>query len=125
MQAALETKRLSKHFGGLQVTRDVSFSLPKGARHALIGPNGAGKTTFINLITGVLSPSAGQIFLQGENITALGTAQRVKRGIARTFQISSLFSGLSVVDNVVLAVAERRGVSWDHGEAGHVARRSF
>ena len=113
MQPVLQTKGLCKNFGGLHVTRNVDFALPVGARHALIGPNGAGKTTFINLITGVLAPSSGRILIGGDDVTTLNAAARVKRGVARTFQITSLFSGLSVIDNVVLAVAERSGVSWN------------
>jgi branched-chain amino acid transport system ATP-binding protein len=88
---ALETRGLVKRFGGLTATDNVSFRLEPGARHALIGPNGAGKTTFINLLTGVIPPSAGQIFLEGEEITGLRPELRVKRGLARTFQINQLF----------------------------------
>lgn len=113
MAFALETKMLCKSFGGLQVTRNVDFEIAAGARRALIGPNGAGKTTFINLITGALAPTSGRILLNGEDVTRLVAAARVKRGIARTFQITSLFSGLSVIDNIALSVAERQGVSWD------------
>jgi branched-chain amino acid transport system ATP-binding protein len=94
----------------LQVTRDVSLVLERGARHALIGPNGAGKTTLINLITGVLKPSAGSVLLEGDDVTALAQARRVKRGIARTFQINQLFRGLTVQENVCIAVSERLGV---------------
>src|SRR5690606_24312908 len=112
MTALLEIAGLQKHFGALQVTRDVSLSLERGARHALIGPNGAGKTTLINLVTGFLRPSSGRILLAGRDITDLGQAERVKRGIARTFQINQLFLGLSVLDNVALAVAERTGSAW-------------
>lgn len=113
MNPALQTRGLCKSFGGLNVTKDVDFSLPLGARYALIGPNGAGKTTLVNLITGALSPSAGKIFVDGEDVTRLASAARVKKGVVRTFQITSLFSGLTVIDNVALAVAERMGVSWD------------
>src|SRR5258706_601881 len=79
--------------------------------YALIGPNGAGKTTFVNMLTGVLPPSSGRIVLGGEDITGLGQAKRVKRGLGRTFQINALFRRLSVLDNVALAVAERQGVA--------------
>jgi len=108
--AALETRRLCKNFGALEVSREVNFRLEHGARHALIGPNGAGKTTFINLLTGVLLPSRGNILLDGEDVTSLAQAKRVKRGIARTFQINQLFRGLTVLENVCIAVAERLGV---------------
>jgi branched-chain amino acid transport system ATP-binding protein len=108
--AMLETKGLCKSFGALEVARDVNFRLERGARHALIGPNGAGKTTFINLLTGVLPPSRGSVLLEGEDVTSLAQARRVKRGIARTFQINQLFRGLSVQENVCIAVSERLGV---------------
>jgi branched-chain amino acid transport system ATP-binding protein len=110
---ALETRGLSKSFGALVVARDIDFRLPVGARHALIGPNGAGKTTFINLVTGRLAPSAGQILLGGIDVTALSPEKRVKRGIGRTFQITALFPGLSVLENVLLAVSERHGAARD------------
>src|SRR6478672_6045900 len=111
MTALLETRSLSKSFGALHATRDVSFRLEEGARHALIGPNGAGKTTFINLLTGVLLPSSGQVLLKGEDITRMEQSDRVKRGIARTFQINRLFRGLSVLENVYISVAERVGAA--------------
>jgi branched-chain amino acid transport system ATP-binding protein len=110
---ALETRGLSKSFGALAVAREIDFRLPVGARHALIGPNGAGKTTFIDLVTGRLAPSAGRILLAGTDITALSAEGRVKRGIGRTFQISALFAGLSVLENVMLAVRERHGAADD------------
>jgi len=111
MTAALEIRDLNKSFGALAVARDIALALPKGARHALIGPNGAGKTTLVNLITGVLKPSAGQILLDGQDITSLPQSARTRRGIARTFQINQLFRGLTVLENVYLAVAERMRVA--------------
>jgi len=108
---ALETRGLCKSFGALTVADNINFRLEAGARHALIGPNGAGKTTFVNMLTGVLSPSSGRIVLGGEDITATGQAKRVKLGLGRTFQINALFRRLPVLDNVALAVAERRGVA--------------
>src|SRR6267154_2749269 len=110
MTALLETRSLSKSFGALRATRDVTFALEEGARHALIGPNGAGKTTFVNMLTGVLAPSSGEILLGGEDITGLAQAKRVRRGIGRTFQINSLFRSLTVLDNVALGIAERNGI---------------
>jgi branched-chain amino acid transport system ATP-binding protein len=107
---SLETKNLCKRFGALTVAENINFALEPGARHALIGPNGAGKTTFVNMLTGVLAPSSGEIMLGGEDITRFAQAKRVKRGIGRTFQINSLFRGLSVLDNVALGIAERNGV---------------
>jgi branched-chain amino acid transport system ATP-binding protein len=110
-EAALETHGLSMSFGALRVANNIDFRLERGARRALIGPNGAGKTTFVNLVTGGLSPSAGRIMLDGQDITHLSQAQRVKRGLVRTFQITTLFRGLSVLENVTLAVGERQGVA--------------
>tara|TARA_B100000949_G_scaffold61027_1_gene53983 strand:- start:427 stop:1182 length:756 start_codon:yes stop_codon:yes gene_type:complete len=107
----LEVIGLCKNFGALEVAHNIDFTLQRGARHALIGPNGAGKTTFINLITGVLAPSGGQILLNGQDITGLGQAERSRRGIARTFQINQLFRGLTVLENVALAIAERQGIA--------------
>lgn len=109
--AVLETRELYKAFGALVVAQDINFSLAAGARHAIIGPNGAGKTTFVNLITGALRPDRGQVLLGGQDITALAQASRVKRGIARTFQINTLFGGLTVLENLYLAVSERMGVA--------------
>ena len=106
---ALQLDRINKNFAALSVARDIDLSLAPGARHALIGPNGAGKTTLVNLITGVLQPSSGQIFLAGKNITYLSQAKRSSLGLARTFQVNQLFRGLNVLDNVSLAIAERLG----------------
>ena len=111
MTAALRTSGLTKRFGGLTALSDVSISLARGARHALIGPNGAGKTTFINLLTGVLEPSAGEVFLGEERVTPLPQHRRVKRGLARTYQINTLFPGLTVLESVMLAVLERKGLA--------------
>jgi len=108
----LEARQLSKHFGALAVTNDVSLSLAPGARHALIGPNGAGKTTFINLLSGNLRPSAGSVFLTGVDVTRCSEAQRVKRGLGRTFQVNQLYMGLTVLENVLIAVAERSGIAY-------------
>jgi branched-chain amino acid transport system ATP-binding protein len=108
---ALATRALDKSFGSLVVAKDIELVLPKGVRYALIGPNGAGKTTLINLMTGMLRPQAGQIFLEGEEITGLKPEQRVKRGLARTFQINTLFPSLTALEAVTLAVCERRGVA--------------
>jgi len=122
-QAALRTAGLSKRFGGLTAVSDVSLEIPEGARHALIGPNGAGKTTLINLLTGVLEPSAGDVFLGGERITALPQHLRVKKGLTRTFQINTLFPGLTVLDSVALAILERKGIAarWLRAVASHRA----
>jgi branched-chain amino acid transport system ATP-binding protein len=108
---ALATHGLNKNFGALAVTQNVDFSLPVGARHALIGPNGAGKTTFINLLTGMLAPDAGSIELDGRPITDLPPQDRVKRGLARTYQINKLFPDLTPLEAVTLVACERHGVS--------------
>jgi len=109
---ALEAIGLCKSFGGLSVTRNVSLSLAPGARHALIGPNGAGKSTLIGLLSGVLRPDGGTVRLYGQDVTRDNLAQRVKRGLVRTFQVSSLFSGLTALENVYLAVSECAMRSW-------------
>jgi branched-chain amino acid transport system ATP-binding protein len=105
----LSTRNLSKSFGSLVVAQDIALELPHGVRYALIGPNGAGKTTLINLITGMLQPDAGEIFLGGEEITALKPEVRVRQGLARTFQINTLFPNLTTLESVTLAVLERDG----------------
>lgn len=124
MSAVLQTRRLTKKFGAFAATNDVTLNIAPGARHALIGPNGAGKTTLINLLTGFLEPSAGEVFLKGDNVTRLAQHQRVKRGLARTFQINRLFADLTVLESVTMAVSERLGLAWhwwrpvgDHGAA--------
>jgi ABC-type branched-subunit amino acid transport system ATPase component len=109
VSAALQVERLNRSFGALQVTHDVDLVLERGARCALIGPNGAGKTTLVNLITGVLKPSSGRVLLDGKDITTTSQAQRARRGLARTFQINQLFRGLSVLENVGMAISERDG----------------
>lgn len=108
---ALETRGVNLSFGAIEVACDINFKLEKGARHALIGPNGAGKTTFVNLLTGRLQPDSGRIFLGGEDVTGLAIDQRVKRGMARTFQLNTLLRNLTVLENVQIAELERRGVS--------------
>jgi branched-chain amino acid transport system ATP-binding protein len=108
---ALSARGLYKRFGSLVVAQDIGFALPPGARHALIGPNGAGKTTLINLLTGGLRPDAGEVLLDGEAITTLAPWLRVKRGLARTFQINTLFPELDPLEAVTLAVCERLGVA--------------
>jgi ABC-type branched-subunit amino acid transport system ATPase component len=110
---ALETRGLCKSFGALTVADQIDFHLERGARQALIGPNGAGKTTFVELVTGGLLPSAGQILIDGTDVTELPQASRVKRGLARTFQINALFRRLTTLENVTLAIAERDGVAGD------------
>jgi branched-chain amino acid transport system ATP-binding protein len=107
--AVLEVRGLHKSFGGLRVTDDVSLSLEPGARHALIGPNGAGKTTLINLLTGVVAPTAGRIRLGGVDITTAQRDRRVAMGLVRTFQINQLFPAMTPLETVTLTVARRLG----------------
>jgi branched-chain amino acid transport system ATP-binding protein len=104
MAALIETRNLTLHFGGLRAVDGVDFALEPGEIHALIGPNGAGKTTFVSLLSGRRMPQSGSILFAGEDITALPAHARVRRGIAYTFQITSIFPRLSVFDNVALAV---------------------
>ena len=113
MNAVLRTRGLTKKFGAFAATSDVTLSIEQGARHALIGPNGAGKTTLINLLTSFLEPTAGEVFLKGDNVTRLAQHQRVKRGLARTFQINRLFADLTVLESVTMAVCERLGFGWN------------
>src|SRR5262245_62848018 len=113
MPVVLETRGLDKRFGGIVAANNVSLKVEKGARHALIGPNGAGKTTLINLLTGVLRPTAGRILLDGRDITSLKPHRRVKLGIARTFQINQLFAELTPIETVGLVVSERLGFGKD------------
>jgi branched-chain amino acid transport system ATP-binding protein len=102
---ALQLKGLSKSFGGLAAVREVSLEISAGERKAVIGPNGAGKTTLFNLITGVFPSSSGSIFLFGKEVTSWPAHKRTALGMARTFQVTSLFPKLTVLDNVLLALA--------------------
>jgi branched-chain amino acid transport system ATP-binding protein len=113
MTMVLETIGLTKQFGGIVASNNVSLQIAKGARHALIGPNGAGKTTLINLLTGVLRPTGGRILLDGEDIGNLPPHKRVRLGIVRTFQINQLFGDLTPLETIGLAVSERRGQGLD------------
>jgi branched-chain amino acid transport system ATP-binding protein len=108
-EIVLRTERLCRRFGGIQATDNVSLAVERGARLALIGPNGAGKTTLINLLTGVIPPSSGQVQLHGEDITALAPHKRVARGLVRTFQINQLFASLTPLQSLAVAVSSRRG----------------
>jgi branched-chain amino acid transport system ATP-binding protein len=111
MTVVLETRKLVKRFGGITATSDVSLQVQRGARHALIGPNGAGKTTLINQLTGVLAPTEGSIWLDGEEITRVAAHRRVRRGLVRTFQINQLFGELNPSQALALTVSARLGRS--------------
>jgi branched-chain amino acid transport system ATP-binding protein len=108
----LRLDRLRKAYGALVVTDDVDLEVLPGELHAVIGPNGAGKTTLIHHISGLAAPDAGRILFQGEDITRLSMHERVRRGLARSFQITSILPGFSVLENVALAVQARSGSSF-------------
>jgi branched-chain amino acid transport system ATP-binding protein len=108
----LRIEGLIKNFGGLRVTDDITLDVRPGELHAVIGPNGAGKTTLINQISGLLAPDAGKIVFGGEDVTAFPINKRAGRGLARSFQITSILPGFSVLENVALAVQARRGSSF-------------
>lgn len=107
----LRTEGLTKIWGSFKANSDVTLEFAPGARHALIGPNGAGKTTFINMLTGALQATSGKVFFGDRDITRLPQHERVKLGMTRTFQINTLFAGLTVLESVVLAISEREGLS--------------
>jgi branched-chain amino acid transport system ATP-binding protein len=108
----LRLDEVSKNFGALRVSRNVSLTLENGARQALIGPNGAGKTTLVNLISGVLRPTEGRIYIGSVEVTRVSAAERVRLGLVRTFQINSLFPKLTVAENVALGVSAHAGRDW-------------
>lgn len=107
---ALRAVGLAKSFGAFEANAGIDLTLERGARHAIIGPNGAGKTTLVNLLTGRYPPTRGDVFLGAERVTQLPEHARVRRGMTRTFQIETLFAGLTVFESVLLAVCERRGI---------------
>lgn len=100
----LETKGLTKTYGGLYANRDIDFTLPRGEIHALIGPNGAGKSTFVGMLSGRISATQGKVWFDGAEVSGLPAHKRISLGIAYTFQITSVFAKLSVRENVALAV---------------------
>jgi branched-chain amino acid transport system ATP-binding protein len=110
--ALLSVRGLRKHYGGLAVTNNVSLEVQPGEIHALIGPNGAGKTTLIHQITGTVMPDAGRVIFAGRDITRLSLPQRVHAGLARSFQITSIIAGFSVLENVTLAAQGQSGSSF-------------
>ncbi len=103
----LETKGLTRNYGGLRAVDGVDYTLSKGEIHALIGPNGAGKSTFVGMVSGRIPTSAGEVWFEGENITALPAHARIKKGMAYTFQITAVYARLSLFDNVALALGRR------------------
>ena len=109
MTAVLETRSLSRSFGAIKAVDNVSFSLAKGELLAMIGPNGAGKSTCFNMLMGQLSPSAGEVFLNGQNIVGLKPRQIWRRGVGRTFQITGTYSSMTVIENVQMALVSHHG----------------
>ena len=103
----LETRGLTRYFGGLKAVDTVDFALPAGQVHALIGPNGAGKSTFVGMVAGRIEPSAGEVWFDGRNITELPAHARIRLGLAYTFQITAIYARLSLFDNVALALRRR------------------
>ncbi|MGN6570901.1 MAG: ABC transporter ATP-binding protein, partial [Pseudolabrys sp.] len=122
--SALTISGLRKSFGGLNVTRDVNLNVEPGERRLIIGPNGAGKTTLFNLITGDLSPDAGTIRLLGQDITGVPSRRRAHLGMARTYQIITLFARNSILHNVSLALLGLSPLRWnpfiDMKRQGHI-----
>lgn len=110
MNAMLEVRNVSKHFGSLRAVRDVSLTVENAELRAIIGPNGAGKTTFFNTISGFFPPSSGDIVFNGEVITRLSVTDRVARGMARTFQITEIFPELTVRENVRIGAESAAGL---------------
>lgn len=119
----LSTRGLSKNFGGLQAVHDVNFELPTGQVRALIGPNGAGKSTFVSLLCGRLASTSGRIEFLGEDVTALPAHVRIRKGMAYTFQTTSVFAGLTVYENVALAV--RRHIRGDPKAVDSLVRETL
>lgn len=110
MSTTLRTENITKEWGAFRANSEISLAFEPGGRHAIIGPNGAGKTTFINLLTGALQPTSGKVFYGDQDITSRAQHERVKMGMTRTFQINTLFLGLTVLESVVLAISEREGL---------------
>ena len=115
-EALLEVRNLSRRFAAVDALKQVNFCVEAGEVHALIGPNGAGKTTFIHHVSGALKPDSGSVHFAGKDVTALSMHQRVAAGMARSYQITNIFTGLSVLDNVALAVRIARHTQhgWDN-----------
>jgi branched-chain amino acid transport system ATP-binding protein len=109
MSAILRIEKLNKRFGGLHVSRDISLDLSPGERLALIGPNGAGKTTLVDLITGQHTPDSGRVLLNAADVTKLGPVKRVRKGLARTFQVTRVFPNMTPEEHVTLAILQREG----------------
>jgi branched-chain amino acid transport system ATP-binding protein len=116
---SLMTGNLSFNFGGLQAVADVSFAAEDGTIHAIIGPNGAGKTTFFNLVSGFLRPSAGRIFLFGQDVTKMSPPKRAYLGLGRTFQIVNIFPSLTVLENLLIAGQSQKSMKFVFYRSGN------
>jgi len=103
----LETKELTRIYGGLTAVNHVGFKLPQGEVHALIGPNGAGKSTFVGMVSGRIPASSGEVWFEGRNVTDLPAHRRIRLGMAYTFQITAVYERLSLADNIALALRDR------------------
>lgn len=123
MSVVLETRGLTKAFGGLVAVDDVSFQLNKGELLALIGPNGAGKSTCFNMLMGQLKPTAGEVFLSGDNITGLQPREVWRRGVGRTFQITATYASMTVVENVQMALMSHHGETFQMRPYAHTRHR--
>src|SRR6185503_6967425 len=117
------TRSLTKEFKGFVAVRDVHLKIRRGSIHALIGPNGAGKTTCFNLLTHFLTPTRGQIFYNGQDITGSRPAAIARMGLVRSFQISAVFPNLTVLANVRIALQRHRGHSFDFWRSGGTLAR--
>jgi branched-chain amino acid transport system ATP-binding protein len=112
MTPLVETKGVSKHFGAFRALEDVSIAVGEGEFVSVVGPNGAGKTTLVNLVTGLLVPTHGQVFFKGANISGVGPVALAKRGMARTFQLVQIFPELTVAETIATAVVSQQGKQW-------------
>ncbi len=112
MTAILETKGVSKHFGAFRALDEVSVAVGAGEFVSIVGPNGAGKTTLVNLLTGLLIPTSGDVFFKGANIAGIGPVALAKRGMARTFQLVQIFPQLTVAESIAAAVVSQQGKPW-------------
>ncbi len=111
-EVLLQAKNLCKDFGALRVCKDLNLQIESGELHALIGPNGAGKTTVLNLLTGLLVPDSGKLSFNGQDITGTSVYRRARLGLARAFQVTSLFNSFSVLENLMLAVQAQQGTGF-------------
>lgn len=109
----LQAEGLSRSFGPFRALDNMSLDLPRGDIHAIIGPNGAGKSTFLNVVSGLLKPTRGDVIFEGRRISSVPAHKRAAMGMARSFQITSIFSGMSVAANVQLAILAQRGETWN------------